>query len=173
MDLTDPLDYPNYFIQCPNIKSGKRDQDFIPKAPFDEPNEGLGLRCTLRKQYAPNECSSLRSISSCTKLEKLYNCIPIVGKRMDRGKEKKRKFPVLKKCKPVASNARIDSQNALALSRRRITSLVGLGMVVNWKILDNRCIPCQRNIITNKLDMECRIYCYEASNDYICTCIHS
>lgn len=42
--------------------------------------------------------------------------------------------------KPVASRARIASENALALSRRRITSLEGREMAVSWKILDKRCI---------------------------------
>lgn len=44
---------------------------------------------------------------------------------------------------PVASRARIASQNASALSRRRMTSLVGVGDAVKWSILDRRCIPGQ------------------------------
>lgn len=49
----------------------------------------------------------------------------------------------LERSKPVASRARIDSQNALALSRRRLTSLVGKGVLVSWKIFVKRCIPSQ------------------------------
>lgn len=41
---------------------------------------------------------------------------------------------------PVASTARIHSQNALALSRRRITSLEGSGAAESMQILDKRCI---------------------------------
>lgn len=40
---------------------------------------------------------------------------------------------------PVASRARIASQNALAFSRRRIKSLAEVGTAESWKILDKRC----------------------------------
>lgn len=46
----------------------------------------------------------------------------------------------VERSKPVASRARIHSQNALALSRRRIMSLEGSGLAERWKIFDNRCI---------------------------------
>lgn len=60
-------------------------------------------------------------------------------------KVKQKKTEVVPKVmnKPVASKARIASQNVSALSRRRVTSLVGTGDAVNWKILDKRCISCQ------------------------------
>lgn len=53
-------------------------------------------------------------------------------------KEKTRR--IFKRSKPVASRARIDSQNVLALSRRRIMSLEGGGVAVSRKILDNKCM---------------------------------
>jgi len=42
--------------------------------------------------------------------------------------------------KPVASRARIASQNALARSRRRIKSVAEFGVAVSWEILDKRCM---------------------------------
>jgi hypothetical protein len=57
-------------------------------------------------------------------------------------KKKETKKEKEKRSKPVASRARIASQNALAFSRRRRTSLAEFGMAESWKSLDKRCMSC-------------------------------
>lgn len=57
---------------------------------------------------------------------------------------------ITKRSKPVASRARIDSQNVLALSRRRIMSLEGEGVAVSRNILDNKCTRKLKKVNDNE-----------------------